>query len=181
MEIKSIDKNQTDYTSPTPKADNKNGTSFSETLDEVSKSYINIKKNILKGLKTNYPAIDDLPREKRADAFDGIGKLDEIFGIDILGDPDQFLRTDGTINMPRILAEYGPDAVPFDENKLSKGINELYDCGLITTEDYFYTLKWIATQKEAARVKMNTEKIAGTLVERHNDNINNLNKNKLII
>ena len=47
---------------------------------------------------------------------------------------------------------------PFDDVKLTKAINKLYDCGLITTEDYFYTLKWIATQKEAARVKMTTEK-----------------------
>lgn len=63
-------------------------------------------------------SIDNLPREKRADAFDGINKLDEVFGIDILGDTDQFLRKDCTINMIMILAEYGADAVPFSEKKL---------------------------------------------------------------
>lgn len=181
MEIKVNDKNNIDYSiSSTTKANNSDGSSFSETLDEVKKSYINIKKNIQNGIKTNIPTIDNLPREKRGDAFDGINKLDEVFGIDILGDSDQFLRKDGTINMPRILAEYGADAVPFDENKLTKGINKLYDCGLINTEDYFYTLRWIATQKQASKVKMNTEKIAGTLVDHHN-NINNLNKDKLIL
>lgn len=177
MEIKVNDKNNIDYSiSSATKPNNSDSSSFSETLDEVKKSHINIQN----GLKTNIPTIDNLPREKRADAFDGINKLDEVFGIDILGDPDQFLRKDGTINMVRILAEYGADAVPFDENKLTKGINKLYDCGLITTEDYFYTLRWIATQKQAAKVKMNTEKIAGTLVNSHNST-NNLNKNKLIL
>lgn len=176
MEIKSINKNKVDYTPSTPKSDIKDRSTFAETLDDVSKSYINIKKNIQNGIKTDIPTIDNLPREKRGDAFDGIDKIDEVFGIDILGDPGQFLRNDGTINMIRILGEYGSDAVPFDEKKLSKGLNELYDCGLISTEDYFYTLRWIATQKEAARIKMNTEKIAGTLVDRHN----NINKSKII-
>lgn len=176
MEIKVSDKNSLDYNVPVPKSNNSNSSNFSETLNDVNKSYINIKKNIENGIKVNIPTIDNLPREKRGDAFDGINKLDKIFGINILGDPDQFMRKDGTINMPRILSVYGSNVKSFDSNDLTKAINKLYDCGLITTEDYFYTLKWIATQKEASRIKMNNEKIAGTLLDRHND----INKNKLI-
>jgi hypothetical protein len=126
MEIKVNDKNNIDYSiSSITKSNNSDGSSFSETLDEVKKSYINTKKNIQNGIKTNIPTIDNLPKEKRADAFDGINKLDEVFGIDILGNPDQFLRADDTINMPRILAEYGGNAVPLDDVKLTKAINKL--------------------------------------------------------
>lgn len=179
MEIKSIDKNNADYSSSTPKADTKDRGSFLETLDDVSKSYINIKKNIKNGIKTGIPIIDNLLSEDRSGAFDGINKLDKIFSIDILGDPDKFIRKDNTINMPRIISEYGNNVKSRDFDDLTGAINKLHDSGLITDEDYFYTLKWIATQKEAIRIKMNNEKIADNLVN-HN-NINNLNKNKLFL
>lgn len=169
MEIKSIDKNNADYSTSTPKADNKAGNSFSKTLDEVSKSYINIKKNIKNGLKTGIPIIDKLPKEDRSGAYDGINTLNEIFSIDILGDPDQFIRKDNTINMPRIISEYGSNVKSRDFDNLTGAINKLHDSGLVSDEDYFYTLKWIATQKEAIRIKMNNEKIAGNLVDRHNN------------
>lgn len=169
MEIKSIDKNKADYASSTPKVDKNDGSSFSQTLDEVSKSYINIKKNIKNGIKTGIPIIDNLPREDRSGAFDGINTLNKVFSIDILGDPDQFIRKDNTINMPRIISEYGTNVKSRDFDDLTGAINKLHDSGLISDEDYFYTLKWIATQKEALRIKMNNEKIAGNLVNRHNN------------
>ena len=176
MELKVSDKNSLYYNVSAPKQNNSDNRSFSKTLNDVNKSYINIKKNIENGIKVNITTIDNLPREKRGDTFDGIDKSDKIWGIDILGDTDQFMRKDCTINMIRILSEYGANATSFAADDLTKTINKLYDFGLITTEDYFYTLKWIATQKEASRIKMNNEKIAGTLVDLHN----NINKNKII-
>lgn len=176
MEIKVANKNNADYNSSAQKTNNNNGMSFSETLNEISKSYSDIKKDIDSGKKINIPTIDNLPRDKRGDAFDAINKLDKIFDIDILGHSDQFIKDDGTINMPRILSEYGGNVSSLEFDDLTKAINKLYDCGLISNEDYFSTLKWIATQKEASKIKMNNEKMVGNLV----DPRNNINKNKII-
>ncbi|WP_160691824.1 hypothetical protein [Clostridium sp. C2-6-12] len=176
MELKIDNKNNTDYSLSAQKVNNSNGISFSETLKEVSKSYFDIKKDLENGKKINAPIIDNLPKNQRSEALDAIDKLDKIFDIDILGNPDQFIRADDTINVPRILSEYGGNVTSFELNDLSDSINKLYECGLISNEDYFSTLKWIATQKEATRIKMTNEKNYGNLVDAHND----ITKNKVI-
>ncbi|OOM75358.1 hypothetical protein CLPUN_33040 [Clostridium puniceum] len=167
MEIKVSDKNFIDYSASIPKTNNSDKSNFSETLNEMSnQSHINIKKNI-----TLYiPTIDNLPRDKKGKALDAINKLDKIFSIDILGNPDQFMRNDFTIDMVRILSEYGNNATSFDFNDLTKSINTLLDCGLITNEDYFYTLRWIATMKQALKIKMNSVENKGTIFKPHNPN-----------
>lgn len=111
-----------------------------------------------KKITTGNVLIDNLPEKKKADVLKAIKDINEIFSIDILGNPDKFIKKDSTINITRILDIYGSNIKSSDLDDLSKSINTLMDNGLISNEDYFTALKWIATKQEAFRVKIQSEK-----------------------
>lgn len=111
-----------------------------------------------KKITTGNVLIDNLPPKNKADVLKAINDINGIFSIDILGNPDKFINKDSTINITRILDIYGSNIKSSDLDDLSKSINTLMDNGLISNEDYFTALKWIATKQEAFRIKMQSEK-----------------------
>ena len=149
------------------KSNTNNGPSFSEILNNVNtKSTISnttnekVNPSDIK-ITTGNELIDKLPDKNKGavlNAIEGPHGLNKIFDIDILGDPSQFIKKDSTINMPRILAEYGNNVSSSELPDLSTSVNTLMSNGLISDADYFYTLRWIATKQLASKVKMSSIK-----------------------
>lgn len=88
--------------------------SFSNILNEVklkSESDVDSETEEISQLKggitTGNLLIDALPDEDKTQVLDAIKKLNNILDIDILGRPDQFFKKDSTINIIRILGQYG--------------------------------------------------------------------------
>lgn len=164
MEIKIHDKNTRIDECNFKKSNNVSSTSFSNVFNQValkSKATDDTKMeemNILKdALKTGNSLIDNLPDKEKSDVLDSIDHLNGIFDIDMLGNPGQFFKKDSTINITRILGLYGKNVSSSELTDLGKQINTLKDNGLISDEDYFAALKWIATKQEAFRVQMKSE------------------------
>lgn len=107
--------------------------------------------------------IDALPEEDKTQVLDAIEKLNNIFDIDMLGSPDKFFKKDSTINITRILGQYGNNVTSSELADLGESINILMKNGLISDEDYFSTLRWIATKQEAFRVQMKSEENKASL------------------
>lgn len=164
MEIKVQKNNVKNYGLSFTKTEKNNENSFSSILNQAvnnsSSSQLTVgETDILKNIdKTGNPLIDNLPEGKKGKVLGAINNLNRIFSINILGDPNQFINKDSTINMPRILAEYGTDVKSSELEDLSKSINTLAENGLISNEDYFYALKWIETKQQSFKIKMNSEK-----------------------
>lgn len=166
MRIKINEDNSINYRLNSTKTIKNIGTSFSETLNEVENKSTSVDTTATEistfenDIHTGNELIDNLPEKNKSDvllAIVGSNGLNNIFDIDILGNPDQFIKKDSTINMPRILSEYGNNVSSKDLPALSNCINILMENGLISNEDYFYTLKWISTKQQSLKVNMNSE------------------------
>lgn len=138
--------------------------SFSNILNEVklrSESIVDSETKEISqlecGITTGNPLIDALPEEDKTQVLDAIKKLNNIFDIDMLGRPDKFFKKDSTINITRILGQYGSNVTSSELSDLGESINILMKNGLISEEDYFTALRWIATKQEAFRVQMKSE------------------------
>lgn len=138
--------------------------SFSNILNEVKlKSKNIVTSEIIEvsqlegGITTGNPLIDTLPDEDKAQVLDAIKKLNNIFDIDMLGSPDKFFKKDSTVNITRIIGQYGNNVTSSELSDLSESLNILMKNGLISNEDYFSALKWIATKQEAFRIQMKSE------------------------
>lgn len=128
-------------------------------------------------IKTGNEIIDKLPAKNKTAVLKAIKKINDILGIDILGNLDQFINEDSTINMPRILAMYGNNVKYPDLDTLSTSINTLMTNGLISTKDYFSALKWIATKIKIFQTKLGSEenkKSAGDLMWKPKNKKNNI-------
>lgn len=138
--------------------------SFSNILNEVklkSESDVDSETEEISQLKggitTGNLLIDALPDEDKTQVLDAIKKLNNILDIDILGRPDQFFKKDSTINIIRILGQYGSNVTSSELSDLGESISTLTKFGLISNEDYFSALKWIATKQESFRIQMKSE------------------------
>ena len=167
MIIKINEDKSINYELNSKKSNTNNGPSFSETLDKITaKSTIpnttNEKVNPSDTtIMTGNELIDKLPDKNKGDvlkAIRGPHGLDKIFDIDILGNPDKFINEDSTINMPKILRDYGSNVDSTELGDLGTDVNTLMSNGLISNADYFYTLRWIATRQQALKVKMSSIK-----------------------
>lgn len=141
-----------------------NSNSFSNILNEVKlKSENTVASNIEEisqlegGIITGNHLIDALPEEDKTQVLDAINKLNNIFDVDMLGTPDKFFKKDSTINITRIIGQYGGNVTSSELSDLGESINILMKNGLISEEDYFSALRWIATKQEAFRVQMKSE------------------------
>lgn len=141
-----------------------NSNSFSNILNDVKLKSGNIVASEIKeisqldcGIITGNPLIDALPEEDKTQVLDAIKKLNNIFDVDMLGSPDKFFKKDSTINITRIIGQYGSNVTSSELSDLGESINILMKNGLISNEDYFSALKWIATKQEAFRVQMKSE------------------------
>lgn len=139
--------------------------SFSEVLNQVtskSKTTDDTIKQDTATLKdkmiTGNPLIDNLPAKNKGDVLYAINKLNKIFDINMFENSDKFFKKDGSVNITRILGEYGGNVSASELNDLSDAINTLKDNGLLSDEDYFAAIKWIATKQESRRIKMQHEK-----------------------
>ena len=163
MEIKIDENNSINYGLNSIKTTNNNGTSFSDVLNQATRNSKNVDTTIENintfndAIKTGNELIDKLPDKNKYDVLFSIGKLNQIFDIDILGNPSQFIKKDFTINMPRILAEYGNNVTTSELTDLDTNVNTLMKNGLISNEDYFYTLKWIVTKQQVLKIKIKSE------------------------
>ncbi|BCZ47142.1 hypothetical protein psyc5s11_32090 [Clostridium gelidum] len=163
MIIKINEDKSINYKLNSKKSNTNNGPSFSETLNKViNKSTTpnttneKINPSDIK-ITTGNELIDKLPNKNKGDvlkAIAGSHGLNDIFDIDILGNPDEFINKDSTINMPKILRDYGSNVDSNELGDLSTAVNTLMSNGLISNADYFYTLRWIATKQQALKVKM---------------------------
>lgn len=163
LEVKINESNSMHYGLNSIKTTKNNGTSFSDILNQVTRNSKNVDTTIENinifndTIKTGNELIDKLPNKNKCDVLFSIGKLNQIFDIDILGDPSQFIKKDLTINMPRILSRYGNNVTASELTDLGTHINTLMKNGLISNEDYFYTLKWIETKQQVLKIKMQSE------------------------
>ena len=167
MRIKINEDKSINYSLNSKKLNTNNETSFSETLSKVTnKSTIfnttneKVTASDTK-ITTGNELIDKLPDKNKGDvlkAIQGPHGLNDIFDIDILGNPDEFINDDSTIDMPRILRDYGANVDSNELSDLGTAVNTLMSNGLISDADYFYTLRWIAAKQQASKVKMSSIK-----------------------
>lgn len=205
MEIKIKENNSIDYGTNSTKTIKNIKTTFSEIFNEAASKSTNIdatkevdnkstntdttkevehtsttadtKEETNTDIKTGNKIIDNLPAKNKTAVLKAIEKINKILGIDILGDPDQFINKDSTINMPRILAMYGNNVKYPDLDILSTSINTLMTNGLISTKDYFSALQWIATKIKIFQTKLGSEenkKSAGDLMWKPKNKKNNI-------
>lgn len=182
MIIKTLEESIANYSSTSKKTPQNGSFSFSGILNEVSSKSTTKNTDKTETIKSGNPLIDNLPEKNKGEVLKAIKDLNGIFDIDILGDPDQFFNKDSTINLPRIISKFGQNVSPGELEDLGKAINTLMDNGLIRKEDYFAALKWIATRKEAFRIKMHSEegiKALSDSILTPNHDVDN--KEKLII
>lgn len=185
MKIKTLEETIANYSSTSRKISENSGFSFSEILNQVSSKPTTENTDKKETLKTGNILIDNLPEKNKGEVLKAISDLNDIFDIDILGDPEQFInKKDHTINMPRILSRFGNNVSSDELNDLGEAVNTLMENGLISEEDYFATLKWIATRKEATRLKIQSEeniKALSDSIFKSNKNNDNDYVKKLII
>ena len=183
MIIKTLEESIANYSSTSKKTPQNGSFSFSGILNEITSKSTTENTDKKETIKNGNPLIDNLPEKNKGEVLKAIKDLNGIFDIDILGDPDQFInKKDYTINLPRIISKFGQNVSPGELEDLGKAINTLMDNGLIRKEDYFAALKWIATRKEAFRIKIQSEegiKALSDSILTPNRNVDN--KEKLII
>lgn len=158
MRIKTLEETITNYSSTSRKISENSGFSFSEILNQVSSKSTIENTNKKETPKTGNILIDNLSEKNKGEVLKAISDLNDIFDINILADPNQFInKKDSTINLPIIISKFGKNVSSDELEDLGNAINTLMDNGLISKEDYFSALKWIATRKEAFRIKMQSE------------------------
>lgn len=175
MEIKIRNSNTIGYEHNSIKTirDNCNAT-FSESLHQVvtkststlpsSKEIDELQNN---NKTTGIPKIDNLSEQKKDIVFKSIKTLNDMFDINILQNKDEFFNEDSQIKIRDILDGYGDHITSNDLNSLSSTINRLLDTGMISNEDYYYAIKWMALKREQFNVKLkieNTKSIANNLM-----------------
>lgn len=172
MRIKINEDKSLNYELNSKNSNTNNGTYFSETLNKLTnKSTITntttekVNTSDTK-IMTGNELIDKLPDKNKGDVLKAIAGphgLNDIFDIDILANPDKFINEDSTIDMPRILRDYGSNIDSTELGYLGMAVNTLMSNGLISDADYFYTLRWIATKQQAFKVKMSSIKNEGCI------------------
>ncbi|WP_160691822.1 hypothetical protein [Clostridium sp. C2-6-12] len=166
MEIKTRQINTQNYDSTGKKIfENNKANSFSSLLDKVMSSS-NDKKTVGEINDVTDPQnktlaikakIDKLPKKNKDDVLFSIKELNKMFGIDILGQNGKYIKDDLTIDFQGLLHDYGDEISPSSFGDLVRHVNKLYENGLVNDENYFATLKWIATKQKIGQVKVANE------------------------
>lgn len=164
MEIKVQENNSTNYNLDSAKDKKYTESNFSDILNEVATNSTSNKRKVQETdllqnprLKAVMDKIDALPKKDRDDVINSIKTINKALGINIFGNADKFLNDDSTINLQRILYEYGDNVSYRDLNELNNAINVLHKNGLVSDDDYFYALKWLETKQMLFETKVNAE------------------------
>lgn len=88
-----------------------------------------------------------------------IEDMEKIFNIDIMGNEDQYFKEDNKIDILKIIDNYGDNVRDKDLEDLQKTVTTLWKEGMITDEDYFYAIKWIALKMEQKAIKLRLENV----------------------
>jgi hypothetical protein len=181
MELKIGEKRNINYESGVKKGiENNKSNSFTSVLNEVMNSTNDIQ-TVGELNKVIDPhdrraaieaKIDKLPPKNKADVLFSIKELNKMFGIDILGENGKYLKENLTIDFQRLLYDHGSEIPNSSLGDLSKYVNKLYENGLVDDEDYFATLKWIATKQKIGQLKVANEenkKKAGDAIFKTNE------------
>ena len=140
------------------------GPTFLETLNTVANNSTSTKTSS-EGIAqlqddtktTGIQRIDKLAEGRKGIVLKAIDSLDHILDINILQNKDEFFNEDSQIKIRDILDGYGDHVTSNEMTDLGKTINVLMDNGMISNDDYFYALKWMAMKAEQFSVKLQNE------------------------
>ncbi|GAA0075765.1 hypothetical protein UT300005_01430 [Clostridium sp. CTA-5] len=88
-----------------------------------------------------------------------IKDMEKIFNIDIIGNEDKYFKEDNKIDILKIIDNYGDNVGDNDLEDLQKTVTTLWKENMITDEDYFYAIKWIALKVEQKAIKIQLENV----------------------
>ncbi|NLK22682.1 MAG: hypothetical protein GX309_01445 [Clostridiales bacterium] len=98
---------------------------------------------LLKSMKTQKHNEVNLSNDVVNDKSTDVKRLEKLFNIDIKNNPEEFINSDGTINLFDIINSYGNNLSSNDLREFGDTINALYKNNKISDDDYFYALNWI--------------------------------------
>ena len=98
---------------------------------------------LLKSIKTQKHNEVNLSNDVVNDKSTDVKRLEKLFNIDIKNNPEEFINSDGTINLFDIINSYGNNLSSNDLREFGDTINALYKNNKISDDDYFYALNWI--------------------------------------
>lgn len=126
---------------------------------DIMKKTVESKKDMVLSKNRNYQEED---KKKIDQAFD---TLTAIFDADIREYGDKYINEDNTVNVHKMIDELG-DYVSSDEmSSFGKAIGELYDKGMISREDFFFALRWMAAKIKGSSVKVNSDNISMEIIK----------------
>lgn len=130
-----------------------------DSFQDIMKKTVASKKDMVSNKNRNYQEED---KKKIDQAFD---TLTSIFDADIRDFGDKYINEDNTVNVHKMIDELG-DYVSSDEmTSFGKAIGELYDKGMISREDFFFALRWIAAKVKGSSVKVNADNISMEIIK----------------
>lgn len=98
---------------------------------------------LLKSMKTQKHNEVNLSNDVVNDKSTDVKRLEKLFNIDIKNNPEEFINSDGTINLFDIINSYGNNLSSNDLREFGDTIDALHKNNKISDNDYFYALNWI--------------------------------------
>ncbi|MBW6410053.1 hypothetical protein [Clostridium weizhouense] len=172
MDIKIYDKTINNTLSSSKKISRNNVNIFKKEFNKALLEENNKKVPNIKGLNKNINAPQNICKKLsiKNDVIKNYGKnnelivknikdMERILDIKIIGNEDKYFKEDNKIDIFKIIDNYGSNVSSNELEDFQRTVTTLWEEGMITDEDYFYAIKWIALKVEQKSIKIKLENV----------------------